>query len=455
MRYSAIFLRMPYRPRQDRYSSSPRRTPVGYRHATTFRRDVRHRSRTACRISSSSRCRRCFRCRCRCSAQRPWASATAFSIPPTSRSSMRASTQAAGLCVFDARRRRQPGLCAGAHCQLRPGRCVRVADRTVRHRYRRTHRAGRTRDAARDSNRSAATTLTRIRSAAAVACSCVNFFRLCGDRQPSSTCGARWSRASPDEAAGYDGPRYRGPQGAGLRGEQGTRPRLRAGARRKRAPTSRSSRAPRTRCAARRRRSARAPAARRLGRVRHHDRRRAARPRCAACPSPDILVNNAGGPPPGDFRDFDRDDWIRALDANMLTPIELIKATVDDMIARRFGRIVNITSSAVKAPIDMLGLSNGARSGLTGFVAGLARKRRAPQRHDQQPAARDRSTPIAFARRCTRRAQGARASRLEALRCRRRATRFPRVASACRPSSAPCARSCAARTRATSSARTS
>jgi len=94
----------------------------------------------------------------------------------------------------------------------------------------------------------------------------------------------------------------------------------------------------------------------------------------AACPQPDILVNNAGGPPPGDFREWDRDAWIKAIDANMLTPIELIKATVDGMIARKFGRIVNITSSAVKAPIDVLGLSNGARSGLTGFVAGLARK---------------------------------------------------------------------------------
>ncbi|MGC1817542.1 MAG: SDR family oxidoreductase, partial [Casimicrobiaceae bacterium] len=94
----------------------------------------------------------------------------------------------------------------------------------------------------------------------------------------------------------------------------------------------------------------------------------------AACPAPDILVNNAGGPPPGDFHDWDRDAWIRALDANMLTPIELIKATIDTMVARSFGRIVNITSSAVKAPIDTLGLSNGARSGLTGFVAGLARK---------------------------------------------------------------------------------
>jgi len=94
----------------------------------------------------------------------------------------------------------------------------------------------------------------------------------------------------------------------------------------------------------------------------------------AACPQPDILVNNAGGPPPGDFRNWTREDWLKALDANMLTPIELIKATVDAMIERRFGRIVNITSGAVKAPIDVLGLSNGARSGLTGFVAGIARK---------------------------------------------------------------------------------
>jgi len=94
----------------------------------------------------------------------------------------------------------------------------------------------------------------------------------------------------------------------------------------------------------------------------------------AACPNPDILINNAGGPPPGDFRNWNRDTWIAALDANMLTPIELIKATVDGMIARKFGRIVNITSSSVKAPIEILGLSNGARSGLTGFVAGIARK---------------------------------------------------------------------------------
>jgi 3-oxoacyl-[acyl-carrier protein] reductase len=94
----------------------------------------------------------------------------------------------------------------------------------------------------------------------------------------------------------------------------------------------------------------------------------------AACPAPDILITNAGGPPTGDFRDWGRDQWIAALDANMLTPIELIKATVDGMMERGFGRIVNITSSAVKAPIDILGLSNGARSGLTGFVAGIARK---------------------------------------------------------------------------------
>ena len=93
----------------------------------------------------------------------------------------------------------------------------------------------------------------------------------------------------------------------------------------------------------------------------------------------DIVVTNAGGPPTGDFRDWDRDAWIKALDANMLTPIELIKATVDGMAARGFGRIVNITSSAVKAPIDILGLSNGARSGLTGFVAGVARSPLAAQ----------------------------------------------------------------------------
>jgi 3-oxoacyl-[acyl-carrier protein] reductase len=96
----------------------------------------------------------------------------------------------------------------------------------------------------------------------------------------------------------------------------------------------------------------------------------------AACPEPDILVNNAGGPPPGDFRDWGRDDWLRALEANMLSPIFLIRATVDGMVRRAFGRIVNITSSGVKGPglYPPLGLSIAARSGLTGFLAVLARQ---------------------------------------------------------------------------------
>lgn len=94
----------------------------------------------------------------------------------------------------------------------------------------------------------------------------------------------------------------------------------------------------------------------------------------AACPDPDILINNAAGPPPGDFRDWSRDDWMAAIDANMLAAIFLIKATLDGMIARRFGRIVNITSQMVKQPAAILGLSNGARAGLTGFVGGLARE---------------------------------------------------------------------------------
>ena len=92
-----------------------------------------------------------------------------------------------------------------------------------------------------------------------------------------------------------------------------------------------------------------------------------------AAPAPDILVNNAGGPPPGDFREWDRDAWVKALDANMIAPILMIRAVVDGMIARKFGRVVNITSGAVKAPIAELGLSNGARTGLTGFIAGLSR----------------------------------------------------------------------------------
>ncbi len=94
----------------------------------------------------------------------------------------------------------------------------------------------------------------------------------------------------------------------------------------------------------------------------------------AACPEPDILVTNAGGPPPGNFRNFGPDDWRRAVENNMLTPIALIQATIDGMMARGFGRIVNITSSTVKAPIRALDLSSGARSGLTGFIASVARE---------------------------------------------------------------------------------
>jgi len=93
-----------------------------------------------------------------------------------------------------------------------------------------------------------------------------------------------------------------------------------------------------------------------------------------ACPAPDILLNNADGPLPGDFRHWTRDDWIGALDAMMLGPIEMIRLTVDGMIARGFGRIINIVSRSVKIPQLELGLSNGARSGLVGFVGGLARQ---------------------------------------------------------------------------------
>jgi 3-oxoacyl-[acyl-carrier protein] reductase len=94
----------------------------------------------------------------------------------------------------------------------------------------------------------------------------------------------------------------------------------------------------------------------------------------AACPDPDILLNNADGPLPGDFRDWSRDDWIAALDAMMLSPIEMMRLTVDGMMTRGFGRIINIVSRSVKIPQHELGLSNGARSGLVGFVAGLARQ---------------------------------------------------------------------------------
>jgi 3-oxoacyl-[acyl-carrier protein] reductase len=94
----------------------------------------------------------------------------------------------------------------------------------------------------------------------------------------------------------------------------------------------------------------------------------------AACPEPDIVVNNSGGPPTGNFRDWDRAAWLEAINNNMLGAVFMIKDTVDGMIERRFGRIVNITSSAVKAPISILGLSNSARAGLTGFVAGTSRE---------------------------------------------------------------------------------
>src|SRR5438034_7263035 len=94
----------------------------------------------------------------------------------------------------------------------------------------------------------------------------------------------------------------------------------------------------------------------------------------AACPQPDILLNNADGPLPGDFRDWSRDDWIAALEAMMLSPIEMMRLTVDGMMTRGFGRIINLVSRSVKMAQLELGLSNGARSGLVGFVAGLARQ---------------------------------------------------------------------------------
>lgn len=94
----------------------------------------------------------------------------------------------------------------------------------------------------------------------------------------------------------------------------------------------------------------------------------------AACPDPDILITNAGGPPQGEFSQFELDDWRRAIEANMLTPIALIRAVLPQMTARRFGRVLNITSYSVKMPIGRLELSNGARAGLTGALASLARR---------------------------------------------------------------------------------
>lgn len=94
----------------------------------------------------------------------------------------------------------------------------------------------------------------------------------------------------------------------------------------------------------------------------------------AACPDPDILVTNAGGPPPGLWSDWTRDDFLRAFDANLLAPVALMQAVLPAMMARGWGRVVNITSQSVKAPIPALGLSNTARAGLTGFVAGTSRQ---------------------------------------------------------------------------------
>ena len=161
----------------------------------------------------------------------------------------------------------------------------------------------------------------------------------------------------------------------------------------------------------------------------------------------DIVITNAGGPPPGDFRDWAQEDWQRALQANMLTPIELIKATVDGMAARGFGRVVNITSGAVKAPIDILGLSNGARSGLTGFVAGVARSSLAAQGVTSTTCCPALLTPTGCAPPC-------RVWRTRPLArwtpcCRRAAMRFRPGASARPRSLARSAPSCAASRRAT------
>jgi len=94
----------------------------------------------------------------------------------------------------------------------------------------------------------------------------------------------------------------------------------------------------------------------------------------AAMPNPDILVNNAGGPPPGMWSDWEREDFIKALDANMLAPIAMMKAVLPAMMDKGWGRVVNITSQSVKSPIAVLGLSNAARAGLTGYVAGTSRQ---------------------------------------------------------------------------------
>ncbi|MBS0966795.1 SDR family NAD(P)-dependent oxidoreductase [Acetobacter okinawensis] len=93
-----------------------------------------------------------------------------------------------------------------------------------------------------------------------------------------------------------------------------------------------------------------------------------------ACPEPDILINNGAGMPPGDFREWRREDWIRGIDTMMLAPIEMIRLAIDGMIARRFGRIVNLASRSVKSPQAEMGLSNASRSGLVAFSSGLSRQ---------------------------------------------------------------------------------
>ncbi|MDB5838539.1 MAG: 3-oxoacyl-ACP reductase [Herminiimonas sp.] len=93
-----------------------------------------------------------------------------------------------------------------------------------------------------------------------------------------------------------------------------------------------------------------------------------------ACPAPDILVTNAGGPPSGDFRGWGEEEWFGALRTNMVSPILLIREVIDGMMARGWGRVINLTSYSVKMPLPLLGMSNGARSGLVGFASGLARE---------------------------------------------------------------------------------
>ena len=93
-----------------------------------------------------------------------------------------------------------------------------------------------------------------------------------------------------------------------------------------------------------------------------------------ACPTPDILINNNGGPPPGRFQDWDRDAWIGALEGGMLAPILMLRAVLDGMVERRFGRVVNITSAMVKTPLAPMGLSTGARAGLTSLCKAISRE---------------------------------------------------------------------------------